>query len=137
MASIMCEKRMRSCKMKNKKTLLSPLAGQVRLRSQLWGKITRLQSLSIRQLKIKSKTQDLLIGEHVKYNKAMKADLQSTKAKFKKLKTHLSPEEMELALKTAKGKRNYAIIMREEAEELLEKKKMELEELKNEMKNKI
>ena len=40
-------------------------------------------------------------------------------------------------MKAAQGKRNYAIIMADEAEELLEKKKMELEELKNEFKNKF
>ena len=42
---------------------------------------------------------------------------------------------MELALKTALEKRDHAIIMRKEAELLLEKKKFEIGELKNEMKN--
>ena len=79
----------------------------------------------------------MLIEEHVKNNESLNVDLKSSKDEFKKLKKHHTAKEMELALKTAQGKRNNATLMADEAEELLEKKKMELEELKNELKNKI
>ena len=44
---------------------------------------------------------------------------------------------MELALKTAKGKRDQAAQRADEAEELLRKKKIEMEDLKKEMKNNV
>ena len=90
--------------------------------------------MSIRELKSKSKFQSLLISEHVKNNKELRADIASTKNQFKRLKTHHTSTEMELALKTAKGKRDQATQRADEAEELLAKKKIEMEELKKEMK---
>ena len=44
---------------------------------------------------------------------------------------------MELALKTAKEKRDQATQRADNAEELLKKKKIEMEELKKEMKNNV
>ena len=134
-SSILCGKRSRICMVKEKKTFLSPLANQVQMRSQLWGKITRLQSLNLRELKSKSKFQGLLISEHVKNNKELRADIASTKRQFKRLKKNHTSTEMELALKTALSQRDHAITLRKEAEMLLEKKKIEFEEMKKEMKN--
>jgi hypothetical protein len=79
---------------KGKKTLLSPATSLVRRRSSLWGQITGLQNLNIRKLKIMSKTQGLLITEHVMNNATLRAGLVSTKAQLKKLRVHHSTEDM-------------------------------------------
>ena len=71
----------------------------------------------------------------MKNNKELRAEIASTKKQFKRLKKNHTSTDMELALKTALEKRDHAIIMRKEAELLLEKKKFEIGELKNEMKN--
>ena len=110
---------------KKKKTLLSPTASLMHQRSQLWGKITTVQSLKIRHLKRLNKLQDLVIGEHVKSKAAMKKVSNANKEQFNKLKTRYSKDEMEQALKAAREQRDKAMVQAATAEELIKKNKME------------
>ena len=105
--------------MKNKMTLLSPTASLMHQRSQLWGRITKLQSLKIRHLKRINKFQDLVIGEHMKSKAALKKTFNIKKEQFKKLKKHPCRKDMEQALKNAREETDKARVLADEAEELL------------------
>jgi hypothetical protein len=62
--------------------------------------------LSIRKLKIMSKTQELLITEHEKNAKNLRVGLVTTKAQLKKLKICYSKEDMQQALEAARRQRD-------------------------------
>jgi hypothetical protein len=57
-----------------------------------------------------TKTQGQLITEHEKNISTLRAGLVSTKAQLKKMKSHHSKEDMQLALEAARTQRDQAIV---------------------------